>query len=66
MCSTSSTRSIYIDNALWERLTAAAQSTEGLSTSQLIENILNAQINAVEAHLERHKGSLLCQPSPTS
>ena len=67
MCSTSNTRSIYIRNDLWERLQQAAQRTEGLSTSQLIENILSTQINTVEAHLEYHRrSSFLCQPSPTS
>ena len=64
MSTISNTRSIYINNELWERLVNTAQHVDGLSTSQLIENILKSQINAVEAHFERHtSGCPVCMVS---
>lgn len=66
MSTTSNTRSIYIDSELWERLVNTAQRVDGLSTSQLIENILKSQISAVEAHLTRHEGKTPCPVCMTS
>ena len=63
-----STRSIYISDDLWERLGPLAERITGGSRSQLIENIITAQISKIETCLEQAEeaGVLLCRTCMTS
>lgn len=63
-----STRSIYISDELWERLGPLAERITGGSRSQLIENIITAQIGKIEACLDQAEetGLLICRTCMTS
>ena len=53
------THSVYLTDALWDRLGRIAERTTGGSYSQLIESLLQSQLPHIEASMSRGKGLII-------